>query len=587
MLNNYYLSMILFFSMFLMFFIGYITWKRRKMPIALKLSMIMLATSLYTFGYAHEVMLSDTEGIKVCLMIEYLGIPFIPALWLTLVFDYTGLHFARKYVYGLLFIIPVITLILHYTNDWHHLFYKSIDLVYNADFPKVYLKKGPWYWVHIGYSYLAMAACVVLLFIKYLKEGSLYRKQIVVLSLGFCIPWGLNIIYTLNNRRPFLDLTPFGFIFSAVLLTWAIYRLNLLRFTPIAFEKIVRYMPDGVIILDYRDRIIHFNDSAGSIIPELKVINTEQENYETVFKNYPVIVETLRQNLTAETQFRIHKNDISGIYKLKLTFISNKKYIIGKILVLTDITACEKYMENLTAASAQLTALNTLKDRLISIVASDIREPLDMLINLSELLKSQEGDSGNNRKLIGEIQKQVNSIFLRVDNMLEYFQNKQTSIIYSPMEWKLSFLAGEAVKTIIGKAETKKITVSLDIADRLYVYADKGMIHIVLRNLLSNAVKFTNRNGSITITARQEGDFVILSVKDTGIGIDPQKVQVLFQDVEGSPCPGTEGEMGIGLGLLLCSQIIKRNYGDIWVDSTIGEGSNFFVSIPAAGKRDR
>jgi signal transduction histidine kinase len=207
-----------------------------------------------------------------------------------------------------------------------------------------------------------------------------------------------------------------------------------------------------------------------------------------------------------------------------------------------------------------------------------------MLLNLSDILKKQE-INGNNKLLISEIQKYVNNIFLRVDNMLEYFQNKQTGIIYSPMEWKLSKLLQEAVKTIHEKAENKNIGIYVTIEDELMIYADRGMLDIVLRNLLSNAVKFTDRNGSISITAEKENDFVIISVKDTGIGMESEKVQLLFQDVDSSPSIGTEGEVGIGLGLLLCSQIIKRNYGDIWVDSTFGEGSNFFIAIPAAGER--
>ncbi len=283
----------------------------------------------------------------------------------------------------------------------------------------------------------------------------------------------------------------------------------------------------------------------------------------------------------------MHRNGILGVYTLKLTYIYNKDYMLGKILVLSDITACEKNMENLTAASAQLSALNTLKDRLISIVASDIRDPLDMLINLSDLLKNTEVDTNIKNELISEIQKHISSIYLRIDNMLEYFQNKQNSIIYSPMEWKLSSLVEEALKPILIKAENKSISVNCYIEDNISIYADKGMLDIVLKNLISNAVKFTHRYGSITVAAEKEDSFIIISVKDTGVGIEEEKVQMLFQDVEASPALGTEGEVGIGLGLLLCRHIIKRNYGDIWVDSTIGEGSNFFISIPASGENYR
>ncbi len=586
MLKNFYLSMALFLSMFIVLFLACITWKRRKIPIAFKLSMIMLATSIYMFGYAYEVTLTDLEGIKFCLLVEYHGIPFIPVLLLIMIFDYTGL-IIKKSAYLVLFIIPVVTLILQYTNDWHHLFYKSLDFVNGNELTLVYIEKGPWYWIHLVYSYLSIGACIISLVIKYVKESGLHRIQILVLGLGICIPWIFNLAFLVNVKKNLPDLTPFGLVFSAILLTLAIYRLNLLKVTPIAFEKVVQFMSEAIIILDNRDQIIHYNDPAVNIIPELKVIKTDHNNYENVFNKYPAIKDILCSDLIAETRFRVYRNGILGVYTLKLTYIYNKDYMLGKILVLSDITACERNMENLTAASAQLSALNTLKDRLISIVASDIREPLDMLINLSDLLKNTEVDTEIKHELISEIQKHISCIYLRIDNMLEYFQNKQNSIIYSPMDWNLSSLVEEAIKPMLIKAEIKSISVECHIEDNITVYADKGMLDIVLKNIMSNAVKFTHRYGSITVAVEKEESFIIISVKDTGVGIEEEKVQMLFQDVEASPASGTEGEVGIGLGLLLCRHIIKRNYGDIWVDSTIGEGSNFFISIPASGENYR
>ncbi|MGB8451820.1 MAG: histidine kinase N-terminal 7TM domain-containing protein [Anaerocolumna sp.] len=585
MLNNYYLSAALFFSVCIMLFIAYNSWIHRKIPTSLKISMIMLAASLYTIGYSHEVTLSDLLEIKACLRVEYLGIPFIPSLWLLLIIEYTGLHSVKKWFYGLLFIIPSITLMLHYTNDWHHLFYKDIYLDYSTGFPIVCLKKGIWYWVHITYSYLLLIYCTILLFIKFVKEGSLHRKQIIALGLGFFIPWVCNMIYLWNNKNIHIDLTPFGFVFSGILLTWAIHHYNLLRFTPVAYERIFESLSDGVIVLDFKNQIINFNESAVIIIPELSKITDNDYNFETVLQKYPIIKETLIHDVSGEIHFTITREGILKFYSLKLSLIYDKKCIVGKIIVLSDITVIEKSMENLTATSAQLAALNTLKDRLISIVVSDIREPLDMLINLSDIINKQEFNKGNNSLLIKEIQRHVKAIFLRVDNMLEYFQNKQFSIIYSPMEWKLSLLVEEAVKTIREKAEKKNIHITCDLEDNLSLFADKGMVDIVLRNLLTNAVKFTNRNGSIYISAQEENNFIIISVKDTGVGMKSEKIQLLFQDVECDPSIGTEGEMGIGLGLLLCRQIIKRNHGDIWVDSTFGEGSNFFISVPSSIER--
>ncbi len=420
------------------------------------------------------------------------------------------------------------------------------------------------------------------------------RKQIVALGSGFCILWIFNIIYLCNKTRLYLNLASLSLAFSGILLIWILFRYSFFQVTPAALEKILESMADGIVVLDFRNQIIDYNKPAGIIIPELKGITSKQKNSAVVFTNYPIITEALKQNITREMQFTLPREGDFKIYKMRLSLVTDKKCVLGKIVVLTDITVIEKNRDKLTATSAQLVALNVLKDKLISIVANDIQKPLNRLINLSCFLEKQEHrleehEPGkfNKKLLAGEIQKQVKSIFSIVDNMLEAFQNKQTSIIYSPMEWKLSPLVQEAINTISEKAVNKNISIKFDLPDHLFVFADRGMLDIVLRNLFSNAVKFTNRNGNITVSARKEENYVIISIKDTGVGMKPEKIQMLFQDVECSPAAGTEGEGGIGVGLLLCRQIIQQNHGDIWVDSTFGEGSNFFISVPASDGRIR
>lgn len=583
MLKNNYLSMAFFLSMFLLLLIVFIAWKYKKIPVAIKLSLIMLATFFYLGGYAFEVMIPDRKVIQFCLQVENLGIPFIPVLWLILISDCTGFAYLKKSHYWKLFVIPVLTLIIQQTNDWHYLFYRNFSYLQGSGYTVAYFEKGPWYWIHIIYSYLSVAACVILL-IKYIKENGLYRKEILAFSMAISISWIYYLFYLFNEKK-LLNWTPVGIAIGDIILAFIIYRMNLLKITPIALENVFRFMSEAVIVLDNHDQIVYFNGPAADIIPELKDIKADQNQME-VFQKYPVINDILCGNLAAETRFQLRRNGMLGVYKLKLTFISKKKLLLGKMLILSDITAIEKSKKDLSITSAQLSALNILKDRLIKIVINDIKEPLDMLMNLTELLKSKEIDPIMKKEILNEIQKNINCIYLRIESMLDYFQNKQHNNIYAPMNWKLSLLAKEAVNSVVEKAKKKNISISCFIDDNIIVYADKEMIDIVLKNLLSNAVKFTNRNGRVTVTAQREGDYIILSVKDTGIGIDAERIQMLFQDVEADPIPGTEGEMGMGLGLLLSRQIIKRNYGDIWVDSTVGKGSDFYISIPAANENN-
>jgi signal transduction histidine kinase len=106
------------------------------------------------------------------------------------------------------------------------------------------------------------------------------------------------------------------------------------------------------------------------------------------------------------------------------------------------------------------------------------------------------------------------------------------------------------------------------------------MINTVMRNLLSNAVKFTRRGGKIFVTTESDNDYVIISVKDTGIGISDEIIKKLFRLDSKNSMPGTENEQGTGLGLKLSKEFVEKLGGNIWVESTENEGSEFKFSIP-------
>jgi len=114
----------------------------------------------------------------------------------------------------------------------------------------------------------------------------------------------------------------------------------------------------------------------------------------------------------------------------------------------------------------------------------------------------------------------------------------------------------------------------------LFIYGDKNMIKTILRNLLSNAVKYSYRSGKVIICATINDHEVIISVKDTGIGIPKENINKIFRIDAKYSVPGTENEQGTGLGLKLCKEFVEKQGGRIWVESIENEGSEFKFSIP-------
>ena len=129
-------------------------------------------------------------------------------------------------------------------------------------------------------------------------------------------------------------------------------------------------------------------------------------------------------------------------------------------------------------------------------------------------------------------------------------------------------------------AKQKNINISYQLDNAVMIYADKYMLNSILRNLISNAIKFTKQNGKIELKTSEKNKNLIISVSDTGIGIDKQMQQRIFEISEKTTTEGTENEKGTGLGLILCKEFIEKHGGKIWVKSKKNIGSTFSFSIP-------
>lgn len=129
-------------------------------------------------------------------------------------------------------------------------------------------------------------------------------------------------------------------------------------------------------------------------------------------------------------------------------------------------------------------------------------------------------------------------------------------------------------------AQSKNITIQSEIKNEEYVFADKDMLETIFRNLISNAIKFTENNGKVLLSMTNENNKTVFSIKDSGIGIAPEKMANLFAINQRNTTSGTNDETGTGLGLTLCKDFVEKHGGQIWVESEIGKGSNFKFSIP-------
>ncbi len=246
---------------------------------------------------------------------------------------------------------------------------------------------------------------------------------------------------------------------------------------------------------------------------------------------------------------------------------------------ITDRKLAEKALQE---REARLRELNATKDKFFSIIAHDLKSPFNSIIGFSSLLsrQMQERDYASIEKYAGIIQNSSLHAMDLLMNLLEWSRSQTGRMLFDPGSIDIVELINQTKALLIASALQKSITVYSEMPDNLLVFADKDMISTILRNLISNAIKFTDTGGKIVISTEQLSDELVISVLDSGVGMNSESIGKLFRIEENYSTLGTQKEKGTGLGLLLCKEFIDKHGGRIGVESEPGKGSRFFFSIP-------
>jgi two-component system sensor histidine kinase/response regulator len=230
----------------------------------------------------------------------------------------------------------------------------------------------------------------------------------------------------------------------------------------------------------------------------------------------------------------------------------------------------------------ELQKLNADKDKFFSIIAHDLRSPLIGFLGLTRLLV-EEIQGLTQAEILGitkDIRNSSVDIFRLLENLLEWSKMEQGLIPLNAGKVQLRSVADESLSMALETARFKKIEICIDIPDFIYVFADSNLLKSVLRNLVYNAIKFTPREGRVNFTARIIGERnVIISIKDTGIGMSREMVENLFRINAQTNRTGTEGEPSAGLGLILCKEFIEKLGGKLCIETEEGKGSDFSFSL--------
>jgi|GEM_PF-922924 len=275
---------------------------------------------------------------------------------------------------------------------------------------------------------------------------------------------------------------------------------------------------------------------------------------------------------------------ISVGWFLSITFWRNYIFRFRKEKIIeTQKNELSIHNQILTAHTAELKAVNRTKDKLFSIVSHDLRGPLANLSSMIHLIKNEDISKEEFTDLLPELYRQTLLSNELLENLLSWSKNNLKNSVANPEKVNLKEISEEVIQLYKTQIEAKNLIIENKVNDSHFAYADKEMIPIVLRNLTSNAIKFSNSGGSILMETIKVNEFIEFSITDTGKGISDEQIKMVLSN-EYYSTPGTAGEKGNGLGLLLCREFVEKNGGKLSISGSLGKGSRFSFTIPVKEK---
>ena len=534
-------------------------------------------------------------SLKYFFNLYYISICFLPIAFyfMAIIFENGRLDFKRYYL--LLFIIPITSLLLLWTNDLHHLFYKEYSMSLSTAY-------GPWFYVHTYYTFLIFGISLFILMRYSIKNAGLFSRQAILLIIGSLAPIIVNLLGSTGLLPVSIYATPIAFSVTIICFTIGIFRFNLFKLTPIALQKIVDRMSDSYLVLNDDGTITDFNQTF-LVTFKIKDIALRGQNFDTFCKNNKInyskiknaIIKTKDSKKTISFEF--HARRIHKIFSVEVNTIYSDSVSLGTLILFKDITQHIEDMETIKNNQDILMERERLASlgQLIGGIAHNLKTPIMSISGaaegLTDLVKEYDSsidDPEVNSQDHHDIAKDMSEWIVKIKEYTEYMSDiitavKGQAVTLSETE-NISFDIDELVKRvdILMKHELKNaliyMNVQMNAPKNTKINGDINSLVQVINNMISNAIQAYNgkTEQNIDLILNKSDGNLIISVRDYGCGL-PQKVQdKLFKEMI-----TTKGKIGTGLGLYMSYSTIKAHFnGNITFESKEGEGTTFSIILP-------
>jgi PAS domain S-box-containing protein len=376
--------------------LGVYLWLNRTAPVTASIAQLLFLCSGLALDYVFDLSSFSLPDKLFWMKGRFLFIAVAPVLWLVMIVRYIGQEYLitrRRLV--LLFVVPVITIVLAWTSDHHTLFRYNYRLDDSGLFPILLWNSGPWYWIHICYSYVLFVASLILLLLSLRNAQSFYRRQSLMIIGGASLPVIADAVFhTSIPQLPGYIISTSILFLAGTMIVWALFHYGMLNIVPIARSVVLEKMNDSMIVLDGRNRVVDFNAAAHEVFG-LQSAQSIGRPLEILLSRWPDLLLHCRKLQCVNEAVQISEGTSQRFYDLSIIPTQHRRdEVTGRVIILRDITDRQTAEEALRKSEEKYRlVVENAKEAII--IAQDLklvfvnRAAVDMMGYSGEILVSK------------------------------------------------------------------------------------------------------------------------------------------------------------------------------------------------------
>lgn len=538
------LSVIVFGGVVLAVIVAVTAYRQRPDSMATPVTVVMIAAAAWALPAGIGFAAVDLQTAIRAEQARYLGTVLTPIAYYVLAMRYAGFTgWIRRWVLGTIAVIPTITLALAMTNQYHAYLWQDAELVRVIGGTTLVTEPGVWFPVHVAWAYGLILVSLGVLTREFMRVDPHNRRQAGALLLGALIPLLTNVAHQAQVTGTAADFTPVALAVSGAIFAVALFRFDLIELGPIARNRVIEEIPDGVIVIDGSGRIREFNEVAGRMIDGIARGRAETEVIPAEF---------------AETggEFPVQVDGETRRYRCdRRPFHDNRGRVFGELLYLRDVSAIARREQ-------RISVLNR-------VLRHNIRNELTIQLGHLELLRDEPADPEHHLNTVENSIRRVQG-FADQARLVDRTLREPASV----QAVSIDPVIDEAIASVGIDHPDAHVERSAE-ADFIVETIDRELLGWVVAELIENAIVHGGEDeGTVTVDVSSDGDDVTIAVLDDGPGIPEDEMVAIHSTVE------TALDHGSGIGLWLARWTAQRSDGDLHFDERDGRNA-VCLSLPS------